>query len=138
MLIKFNKIDGFVRVYDGTRYIVLFGAEKYDSIYNKVRYYIGIKGGTTYVFSHNYARFKVDSYDFLLLEKTFNFHNVKKLIKSVCNKDKNNCYYNILLEKRSYKNIIDMLHYDRIEVSEGIDINNFIKRVWHLSLSDIF
>ena len=138
MLIKFNKIDGFVRVYVGTRYIVLFGAEKYDSIYNKVRYYIGIKGGITYVFSHNYARFKVDSYDFLLLEKTFNFHNVKKLIKSVCNKDKNNCYYNILLEKRSYKNIIDMLHYDRIEVSEGIDINNFIKRVWHLSLSDIF
>ena len=129
LLIKFNKIDGFLRVYDGTRYIVLFGAEKYDSIYNTVRYYIGIKGGITYVFSHNYARFKVDSYKFLLLERTFNFHNVKKLIKSVCNKDKNNCYYNILLEKRSYKNIIDMLHYDRIDVSEGIDLNSFIKRV---------
>ena len=28
--IKFHKIDGFFRVYDGTRYLVLFGSEKYD------------------------------------------------------------------------------------------------------------
>ena len=34
--IKFNKIDGFIRIYDGTRYLVLFGSEKYDSIYNKI------------------------------------------------------------------------------------------------------
>ena len=30
--IRFDKIDGSVRVYDGTRYLVLFGSEKYDSI----------------------------------------------------------------------------------------------------------
>ena len=30
--IRFDKIDGFIRVYDGTRYLVLFGSEKYDSI----------------------------------------------------------------------------------------------------------
>ena len=30
--IKFNKIDGFIRIYDGTRYLVLFGSEKYDLI----------------------------------------------------------------------------------------------------------
>ena len=28
--IKFHKIDEFFRVYDGTRYLVLFGSEKYD------------------------------------------------------------------------------------------------------------
>ena len=26
--IRFNKIDGFIRVYDGTRSLVLFGSEK--------------------------------------------------------------------------------------------------------------
>ena len=26
--IKVDKVDGFVRVYDGTRYLVLFGSEK--------------------------------------------------------------------------------------------------------------
>ena len=30
------------------------------------------------------------------------FHNVTILIKSVLNKDKNNCYYNIFLEKGSF------------------------------------
>ena len=38
--IRFDKIDGFIRVYDGTRYLVLFGSEKYDSIYNRIRYII--------------------------------------------------------------------------------------------------
>ena len=33
ILIKFNKIDEFVRVYERTRYLVLFGSEKFDSIY---------------------------------------------------------------------------------------------------------
>ena len=28
LFIRFNKIDTFVRVYDGTRYLALFGNEK--------------------------------------------------------------------------------------------------------------
>ena len=35
--IGFDKIDGLIRVYDETRYLVLFGSEKYDSIYNRIR-----------------------------------------------------------------------------------------------------
>ena len=61
--VRFDKIDGFIRVYDGTRYLVLFGSEKYNSIYNKIRYLISVKGGITYVISHNYSKFKVDSDD---------------------------------------------------------------------------
>ena len=30
--ISFDKIDGFIRVYNGTRYLVLFGPEKYGMI----------------------------------------------------------------------------------------------------------
>ena len=30
--IRFDKIDGFIRFYDGTRYLVLFGDKKYDFI----------------------------------------------------------------------------------------------------------
>ena len=32
-------------------------------------------------------------------QKTLTFHNVIILIKLVFNKDKNNCYYNLFLEK---------------------------------------
>ena len=63
--IRFNKIDGFIRVYDGTRYLVLFGPEKYDVIYNRIRYMISQKSGITYVISHNYGGIKVDTYDSL-------------------------------------------------------------------------
>ena len=48
--IRFNKIDGFVRVYDGTRYFTLFGSEKYDTIYNRIRYLIEVKSDIIYVF----------------------------------------------------------------------------------------
>ena len=60
---------GFIRVYDRTRYLVLFRAEKYDFIYNRIRYIIGVKSGITYAISHNYEKIKVDSFDSLPLEK---------------------------------------------------------------------
>ena len=40
LCIRFDKIDGFIRIYDRTRYLVLFGSEKHDSIYNRIRYLI--------------------------------------------------------------------------------------------------
>ena len=62
---------------------MLFGSEKYDFIYNMIRYLIGVKSGIAYVVSHNYAKIKVDSCVFLLLGKTMAFDNVIILIKSV-------------------------------------------------------
>ena len=81
--IGFDKIDGFIRFYDGTRYLALFGSEKYDSIFNRIRCLIIVKIGITYIISHNYATIKVDSYDSLPLEKTMTLHNVIILVKSV-------------------------------------------------------
>ena len=43
LLVKFNKIDEFIRTYDGDRYLVLFGLEKYDVICNRIRYIISQK-----------------------------------------------------------------------------------------------
>ena len=98
--IRFDKIDGFIRVYDETGYFVLFGAEKYDFIYNRIRYLIGGKNNITYVASHNFAKSKGDSYDYVPLEKTLTLDNVAILIMSVFSKDKNNYYYNIYFRKR--------------------------------------
>ena len=60
LCIRFNKIDGFIRVYDGTRYLVIFGREKCNSIYNRIRYLVSVKGIITYIVSHNYAKTKLD------------------------------------------------------------------------------
>ena len=41
--IRFHKIDGFIRIYNGTRYLVLLGPEKDDAIYKKIRYLMSQK-----------------------------------------------------------------------------------------------
>ena len=64
--IRFNIIDGFIRVYYGTRCLVLFGSKKHGSIYTRIRYVISVKTGITFIISHNYSKIKVVSYDFHL------------------------------------------------------------------------
>ena len=51
LCIRFDKLYGFIRVYDGRRYLVLFGPEKYDAISNRIRYRISQNIGIKYVFS---------------------------------------------------------------------------------------
>ena len=55
--IRFDKLNGFIRIYDGTRYLVLVGPEKFDAIYNKKK---SQKSGITYVFFINYVIIKID------------------------------------------------------------------------------
>ena len=73
LCIRFDKIDRLSRVYNGTRYLVLFVPEKYDAICNKITSLISKNSGITYVVSQSYARLKVDSFNFLALEKNINF-----------------------------------------------------------------
>ena len=60
------------------------------------------KSGIASIISHNFARIKADSYNSLPIEKLLTFH-VITLIKSVVNQNEHNYYYNIFLEKGSYK-----------------------------------
>ena len=68
--IRFDKVDVFIRIFDGTRYLALFGGEKNDFIYNRIRYLIELKSSINYAISHYYAKIKVDSHDSLHLEKS--------------------------------------------------------------------
>ena len=86
---RFYKINGFIRINNGTRYLVSFGPKKYDTIYNRTRYLISQKRGMHMFFSHNYAKIKVDSYDSSPLEEILTLHNVIILLKSILNANKN-------------------------------------------------
>ena len=101
--IRFNKIGGFIRIYDGTRYLTLFGSQKYDAIYNRIRYLISLKSGITNIFSHYFVKIKIDSYDSLPIEKRLTLDNVIIHIKSVLNKDTNHYYTKLFLEKCLYQ-----------------------------------
>ena len=47
--IRLDKVDGFIKVYDGTGYLLVL--KKYDAIYNRTRYLINKKNGYTCFFS---------------------------------------------------------------------------------------
>ena len=97
LCIRFNRIYGFIRVYDGTRYLLLFESEKYDLIYYRIRYLIGVESGIMYVVSDSDAKIIVGPCDCLSLQKTLTLNNV--LIVILFDKGKNNYHSNIFLEK---------------------------------------
>ena len=92
LFIRFDEIDGFIKIYDGIRYLVLL-SYLYDEICNRIKY--------------NFAKIRIDLYNSLPIEKMLTFHNVIIIIKSFVNEDKNKYYHNIFLEKGSYKDKSD-------------------------------
>ena len=76
----------------GTRYLLLFGLERYNAIHDRINYLINEEGGITYTINHNFAKVRIESYNSLTKEKALTFHNVIILIKSVVNKNQNNYY----------------------------------------------
>ena len=102
--IRFLKIYEIVRICDGTRYLILFGSEKYEAIYKKIRYLINQKSEIRYIFSDCFAKIKVNSYDSLpIILYLLTFHNVVIHIQSILNKYKNHYYYKFFLGKCSYQ-----------------------------------
>ena len=91
--ILFDRVDGFIRNHNGTKYFPLFGSEKYNDIFNMIRYLVTIKLSISDIVSHNYGKIKIDSCGDLPLEKNIDFANVVILIKSVFSKNYNQYFY---------------------------------------------
>ena len=90
--IRFDKINRFIKIHDKIRYLVLFDYSYCDKICDKIKYLISEKSGIKDSINHTFGRIRIDSYDSLSIEKMLTFHNVIILIKSVVNKNTNECY----------------------------------------------
>ena len=101
--IRFDKIDGFIKIHIKIRFWVLFNYSYCDKIYDKIIYLISEENGITDSTTNNFWKIRIYSYDSLPNEKILTFHNVIILIKSVVNKNKDENCYNIFLEKGLYK-----------------------------------
>ena len=64
--IWFDRIDAFVKIYDGIRYLVLFNQGWYDEIFDRIRYLISEKSGITDKNNHNFTRIGIDIILYLL------------------------------------------------------------------------
>ena len=75
LCIRFHEIDGFIKIYDGIRYLLLFGSKLHNAISNRIRYLISKKSGITDSINHNFARIKIDSVNSLPVEKPLTCYN---------------------------------------------------------------
>ena len=76
--IRFDKIYGFIKMYDGIRYLVLFNYGLCGKTCDGIEYLISQKSGIADSTNHNFRRITVDLYNSLPIEKILTFHNVNK------------------------------------------------------------
>ena len=92
------KVDGYIRKHDSTKYLALFRSdEKYERIFDRIRYLIIWKSNISDVYFHKYTNIKTYSNNNLPLGKKLNIH-VVILTKSGFNE--NNISIACVLEKR--------------------------------------
>ena len=66
---RFDEIDRFIKIYDGLKYLELFGSRFYD----RIKYFISKKSGITDSIKYNFAKIRIDSYNSLPIEKILTF-----------------------------------------------------------------
>ena len=59
--IWFNKVDKFIKMYDGIRYLVMYDYNRYNAIYYMIRYLISEKSGIENSINQIFARIIIDS-----------------------------------------------------------------------------
>ena len=90
--IRFDKIDGFIKIHEKNRYLALFDYSHYKKICDKIEYPLSEKSGIADSINHIFARIRIDLCNSFPTEKILTFYNVVILIKSVVNKNKNEYY----------------------------------------------
>ena len=93
--IKFDKVDGIIKIYDGIRYLELSNScnkfyGKINAVFDRIDYLISKKSGITDSANHNFAKIRTNLYNYLPIVKKLTFHIVIILIKSLVSKNKNN------------------------------------------------
>ena len=59
--IWFNKVDKFIKMYDGIRYLVIYDYNRYNAIYYMIRYLISEKSSIENSINQIFARIIIDS-----------------------------------------------------------------------------
>ena len=93
--VRFDKIDGLIKIHDKIRYSVLFDIVIVIKfvIRSNILCLIKEKSGIADSINHNFGRIRIDSYNSLPIERILTFHDAIILIKLVVNKNKNQYYY---------------------------------------------
>ena len=95
--------------------------EKYTKSWDKIKYHIQtINADKSDEYEKDYMKIKFNSDDDLSLNKILKLHNLTIIVRSVLKED-GKCYPQVFLDECLYE--LSTLEYDRIDISEGIEIN---------------
>ena len=56
--VKSDKINGFIKIYAGIRYLVLYDYERYNAIDERIKNLVSEKSGITDIINYNFARIR--------------------------------------------------------------------------------
>ena len=122
-----GKVDEYIEEKNGNEYLTLVSTDKneevlikYTELWGKIKNLIKKMIGEAGEYGKDYMKIRFESNDNLLLNKTLKLHNLTIVFRSVF-QDDGKYYPQIILDECLYE--LSMLEYDRIDVSEGIDIN---------------
>ena len=93
--------------------------EKYNNVWNGIKNKIKAVNSGECDFEKDYMKIKFNSDDNLPLNKTLKFHNMTITIISVF-EENGKLYPQVFLDDTLYE--LNLLEYDRIDISEGIDV----------------
>ena len=98
--------------------------KKYNDVWNEIKNKIEEVSSGVCDYEKYYMKIKFNSDDNLLLNKPLKFHNMTIIIPSIFEED-GKLYPQVFRDDTLYDDnlYIKMLEYDRIDISEGIDVN---------------
>ena len=81
MPLRFDKLDGFIIALDGKmKHLVLFDYGLLGKTCNKIKYLVSKKSSITNSINHSLESIRIDSYNYLPIQKMLTFDNVIVLI----------------------------------------------------------
>ena len=116
MYLIIHSATGYFKARNGEKYFFIDSTEKYEEVFSGLRSEI-----KTLLWKKNYAIIGVNTDDDFTFEKTTNISNAHNNYQMRFSRERKILSTNLF--RRVFIWVIKMLQHDRIDVSEGIDIN---------------
>ena len=123
-----GEVDGYIEENNGNKYLTFASTdknkkvlEKYTSLWDEIKYHIQtINEDKSGEYEKDYMKIRFNSNDDLPLSKILKLRILTIIVRSVFEED-GKYYPQVFLDECLYE--VQMLEYDKIDISEGIDMN---------------
>ena len=130
LYLRIAQANGYIEEINENKYLVFDSIDEnkellkeYNDVINGITGKIKEVSSDKCDYEKDYMKIKFNSSDNLPLNKPLKFHNMTITIRSVFKED-GKLYQQVFLDDTLYElHIQKMLEYDRIDISEGIDVN---------------